>query len=155
MTGDPIGKRRAPLEQQLLQIQEVLTVSPSRRGLLEVTGQIDGWIERQRVDCGLVTIFVMHTSASLLVQENADPAVQRDLEAFFDRLAPDGAPAFTHRAEGPDDMPAHVKGALTQTHLAIPVRGHKMTLGPWQGIYLFEHRLRPRPRELVLHLVGR
>jgi secondary thiamine-phosphate synthase enzyme len=138
----------------LLQAQHVLTVEPPRRGLIEITGEIAGWVEGQRIHCGLLTVFVTHTSASLLIQENADPAVQRDLEAFFDKLAPDGAPLFTHRAEGPDDMPAHVKGALTQTHLAIPVRDGKLTLGIWQGIYLFEHRQRPRPRDLILHLVG-
>jgi secondary thiamine-phosphate synthase enzyme len=103
---------------------------------------------------GLLTVFIRHTSASLLIQENADPEVTRDLERFFSRLVPDGDPLFEHRAEGPDDMPAHVRAALTQTHLSIPVIGGELMLGTWQGIYLVEHRTRAHRREVVLHLLG-
>lgn len=106
------------------------------------------------VGTGLLTIFCRHTSASLLVQENADPDVQRDLIAFFRRLVPAGDPLFIHRSEGPDDMPAHVKSALTQTSLSIPIVSGRLALGTWQGIYLFEHRDSPHRRELVLHAAG-
>jgi secondary thiamine-phosphate synthase enzyme len=102
----------------------------------------------------MVHVFCRHTSASLLIQENADPDVQRDLVAFFSRLVPDGDPLFIHRAEGPDDMPAHVKTALTQTTLTIPIANGQMALGTWQGIYLFEHRARPHSRSIVVHVVG-
>ena len=112
------------------------------------------WTRDQPVETGLLTLFIRHTSASLVIQENADPQVQRDLEAYMDRLVPDGDPIYRHTAEGPDDMAAHVKGALTQTHLQIPLTRGEPALGTWQGIYLFEHRTRPRPREVVLHLTG-
>lgn len=105
-------------------------------------------------DKGLATLFVRHTSCSLLIQENADPDVQRDLLAFFRRLVPEGDPLFTHTAEGPDDMPAHVKAALTQSSLSIPIADGKMLLGTWQGLYLFEHRRWPHSRSIILHLVG-
>ncbi len=107
-----------------------------------------------RASEGLLTVFVQHTSASLLIQENADPTVQLDLERFFARLVKDGDPIFEHDAEGPDDMPAHVRAALTQTQLGIPVLAGAMTLGTWQGIYLYEHRLEPQRRSLVLHYLG-
>jgi len=103
---------------------------------------------------GLLTVFVRHTSASVLIQENADPEVQRDLERFLARLVPDGDPLFQHTVEGRDDMPAHVRAALTQTHLAIPVESGALLLGTWQGIYLYEHRLRGHRREVALHLIG-
>jgi len=106
------------------------------------------------IDEGLLTVFLRHTSASLLIQENADPEVVHDLERFFARLVPDGDALFEHRAEGADDMPAHVRTALTQTHLSVPVIGGTLSLGTWQGIYLVEHRLRPHRREAVLHLLG-
>ena len=103
---------------------------------------------------GLLTLFIRHTSASLLVQENADPEVRRDLERFFARLAPDGDPLFEHVAEGDDDMPAHVRAALTQTQLSIPLVQGALALGTWQGVYVYEHRHRPHSREVVLHLIG-
>lgn len=136
------------------QLQHILTVTSPARGLVEITGPVCDWTRGQPVETGLLTLFIRHTSASLVIQENADPQVQRDLEAYMDRLVPDGDPIYRHTAEGPDDMAAHVKGALTQTHLQIPVTRGVPALGTWQGIYLFEHRTRPRPREVVLHLTG-
>jgi secondary thiamine-phosphate synthase enzyme len=130
-----------------------LTVNTVGPGLIGVTEQVCGWVTAQAIDTGLLTLWCRHTSASLLVQENADPAVRADLEAFFRRLAPENA-RYLHTDEGPDDMPAHLKAALTQTHLAIPVEGGRPVLGTWQGIYLFEHRGAPHLRELVLHLIG-
>lgn len=103
---------------------------------------------------GLLTVFIRHTSASLLIQENADPDVQTDLETFLERLAPEDPARYRHTTEGPDDMPAHIRAALTQTHLSIPVTDSRMLLGAWQGIYLFEHRRAPQMREVVLHLAG-
>jgi secondary thiamine-phosphate synthase enzyme len=129
-----------------------LTVD-TRAGLVEVTRPVLGWVREQGIDEGLLTIFCRHTSASLLIQENAAPAVKRDLAAYFARLAPE-SDAYEHDDEGPDDMPAHLRTALTQTHLAIPVSGGVPLLGTWQGIYLFEHRRRPHRRELALHLIG-
>ncbi|MEJ8857626.1 secondary thiamine-phosphate synthase enzyme YjbQ [Variovorax robiniae] len=124
------------------------------RGLLEVTSGIAGWAAGTGVAEGLLTVFVRHTSASLLIQENADPDVRGDLDRFFARLVPDGDPLFRHRDEGPDDMPAHVRAALTAVQLSIPLSGSRLALGTWQGIYLWEHRTRPHRRELVLHLLG-
>ena len=138
----------------MLQALHRLSVRPAGSGLHEVTAEIAAWLAGQAVRDGLLTVFVPHSSASLLIQENADPDVRRDLEAFFARLAPEDAGRYRHGTEGPDDMPAHVRAALTQTHLAIPVAGGRLLLGAWQGIYLFEHRRAPRPRELVLHLIG-
>ncbi len=123
-------------------------------GLHEVTSEIAAWLAEQPVRDGLLTVFVRHTSASLLIQENADPDVQRDLESFFGRLVPEDSRLYRHTAEGPDDMPAHIKGALTQTQLSIPVSDGRLALGTWQGIYLFEHRHAPHRRELALHLIG-
>lgn len=134
--------------------QHILTVTAPRRGLTEVTGEIAAWLVEQPVTAGLLTIFIRHTSASLVIQENADPQVQLDLEAYLDRLVPEDDPLYRHTAEGPDDMPAHVRGALTQTDLQVPVMDGALALGQWQGIFVFEHRRRPRPRELVLHLAG-
>jgi secondary thiamine-phosphate synthase enzyme len=123
-------------------------------GLHEVTREVTAWLAEQRVRDGLLTLFVRHTSASLIIQENADPDVQRDLESFFRRLVPEDNKLYRHTAEGPDDMPAHIKGALTQTQLSIPVSDGRLALGTWQGIYLFEHRHAPHRRELALHLIG-
>ena len=120
----------------------------------EVTREVAAWLAEQSVRDGLLTVFVRHTSASLLIQENADPDVQRDLESFFGRLVPEDSRLYRHTAEGPDDMPAHIKGALTQTQLSIPVSDGRLALGTWQGIYLFEHRHAPHRRELALHLIG-
>ena len=139
--------------------RHTLTITAPARGLHEITDAVGAWVGEQAlgeraIADGLLTLFIRHTSASLLIQENADPQVQRDLEAFLDRLVPDGDALFRHTAEGPDDMSAHVKGALTQTHLQVPVADGAMMLGTWQGIFVFEHRSRPRPREIVLHLAG-
>jgi secondary thiamine-phosphate synthase enzyme len=131
-----------------------LDVDTSGRGLLEITPTVARWVERSGLRTGLLTLFVRHTSASLLVQENADPEVQADLERFFARLVPDGDALFRHRDEGPDDMPAHVRAALTAVQLSIPVMDGRLALGTWQGIYLWEHRVRPHRRHVALHLLG-
>ncbi len=130
-----------------------LTVATRGPGLVEVTASIRSWLAEQAVATGLLTVWCRHTSASLLVQENADPDVQADLLAFFRRVVPEGSD-YIHQDEGPDDMPAHIKAALTQTQLSIPVAEGGMVLGTWQGIYVFEHRSAPHRRELVLHLLG-
>jgi secondary thiamine-phosphate synthase enzyme len=130
-----------------------LTIATSGQGLVDVTDKVSRWVSAQAIQTGLLTIWCRHTSASLLVQENADPDVRADLEAFFRRLVPEGA-NYQHEDEGPDDMPAHIKSALTQTQLTIPVDAGKPVLGTWQAIYLFEHRAAPHHRELVLHLIG-
>jgi secondary thiamine-phosphate synthase enzyme len=135
------------------QAQFVMQVKARRRGLIEFTDQVRGWVGQQGMSSGLLTLFCRHTSASLLIQENAAPAVRNDLEKFFDDLAPESGD-YEHDDEGPDDMPAHLKTALTQVQLNIPVMDGKLMLGTWQGIYLFEHRARPSTREIVLHLVG-
>ncbi len=109
---------------------------------------------QQKATTGLLTLFCRHTSASILIQENADPDVLKDLEAFFERIAPEEPARYIHDAEGPDDMPSHIRAALTQTQLSIPVAHGKMVLGTWQGLYLFEHRRAPHRREIVLHLIG-
>lgn len=124
------------------------------RGLIDITPTIAGWVDTQRIATGLLTIFCRHTSASLLIQENADPDVLKDLEAYFARVAPEEPGRYVHDAEGPDDMPAHLRTALTQVQLSIPVAAGRMALGTWQGLYLFEHRRRPHRREIVLHLIG-
>lgn len=121
-------------------------------GLHEFTHQVEAIVEDANVAEGLCTLFVRHTSASLTIQENADPAVCRDLESFLGRLVPRGDPLFTHRSEGPDDMPAHVRSALTATSLGIPIQGGHLALGTWQGIYLWEHRDRPRLREVLVQI---
>ena len=131
-----------------------LTLEPRGRGLFEVTDEIAAWLAGQSVDEGLLTVFIPHTSASILIQENADPDVQRDLEAFLAKLVPEDPALYRHRAEGPDDMPAHIKAALTQSQPSVPVEGGRLLLGTWQGIYLFEHRARARRRQLILHLIG-
>ena len=129
-----------------------LTVNVPGPGLHEVTDQVQAVIREAGIKEGLCTLFVQHTSASLLIQENADPAVRRDLEHWFNRLAPENDPLYTHQNEGPDDMPGHIKSALTATHLCIPVSGGRLALGTWQGIYIWEHRHKRGPRQLVVHL---
>jgi secondary thiamine-phosphate synthase enzyme len=124
------------------------------RGLTEITPQVTRWLAGTGITTGLVTLFIRHTSASLLIQENADPEVQRDLERFLTRLVPDGDPLFEHASEGPDDMPAHVRAALTATTLSVPVVDGRMVLGTWQGIYVFEHRRRGQTRQVVGHGAG-
>jgi secondary thiamine-phosphate synthase enzyme len=129
-------------------------VSTAKRGLVEITREVRAWVDSQSVSTGLLTVFCTHTSASLLIQENAAPEVRSDLEAFFERIAPESAGLYAHDDEGPDDMPAHIRAALTQVQLSIPVIDGELALGTWQGIYLFEHRRRPHERQLVLHLLG-
>lgn len=136
------------------QSQHVITISTGGQGLYDVSEAASAVIEGSGIETGLLTVFCRHTSASLLIQENADPSVQTDLARFFARLVPEGDALYTHTTEGPDDMPAHVRAALTQVQLSIPVSRGKMVLGIWQGVYLFEHRRAPHRRELVLHLVG-
>ncbi len=131
-----------------------LTVPTRGRGLVEITAAIVDWTAGNGIATGLLTVFCRHTSASLLIQENADANVQRDLVAYFDRIAPEGPGLYIHDDEGPDDMPAHLRTALTQVQLSIPVAGGRPVLGTWQGIYLFEHRRAPHRREIVLHLLG-
>lgn len=131
----------------------MLTIETDRQGMIEVTDRIDRWVADQAMRDGLLTIFCRHSSASLLIQENAAPAARRDLEAYFARIAPESS-AYEHDDEGPDDMPAHLRAALTQTQLSIPLIDGALTLGTWQGIYLFEHRHRPHRRTLALHLIG-
>ena len=138
----------------LSQATTTLDFDTAGRGLLEITTPVAQWMQGAGFKTGLLTLFIRHTSASLLVQENADPEVQADLERFFARLVPDGDPLFRHRDEGPDDMPAHVRSALTTVQLSIPVANGRMALGTWQGIYLWEHRKRPHRRQVVLHLIG-
>ncbi len=129
-------------------------VTAPRQGLHEVTCDVGDWLRAQHIREGLLTLFCRHTSASLLIQENAAPAARRDLETYFARVAPENPALYTHNDEGPDDMPAHLRTALTQTQLAIPVQERRMLLGTWQGIYLFEHRREPSRREIALHLIG-
>ena len=138
----------------LRQSSSTLVVTAPRQGLHDVTAEVAGWIGDQGIGTGLATVFCRHTSASLLIQENAAPAARRDLEAYFSRIVPEDPSLYTHNDEGPDDMPAHLRGALTQSQLSIPIEGGRLVLGTWQGIYLFEHRREPSPRQLALHLIG-
>ena len=131
----------------------IVEVRAPGQGLHDITRTIAGWLGEQPIRDGLLTLFCRHTSASLLIQENAAPAARRDLELYFARLAPEGDD-YEHDDEGPDDMPAHLRAALTQTQLGIPVQSGRMLLGTWQGIYLFEHRREPPAREIALHLIG-
>ena len=137
----------------MTQATSVVRFSTSRRGLSEITGDIAKWVGAQSCRTGLLTVFCRHTSASLLIQENAAPEVRTDLERFFETLAPEDPSRYAHDDEGPDDMPAHLRTALTQVQLSIPVLEGRMALGTWQGVYLFEHRQRPHTREIVLHLL--
>jgi secondary thiamine-phosphate synthase enzyme len=136
--------------------QMVLSLDISTRGpgLYEFTDKLSAFVGKSGVRTGLVTAFCRHTSASLLIQENADDDVKTDLLGFFRRLVPEGMDWIVHRTEGDDDMPAHIKAALTQTSIGIPVRDGRAVLGTWQGVYLFEHRARPHSREVVLHILG-
>jgi secondary thiamine-phosphate synthase enzyme len=138
----------------LRQAHHELTLATRGRGLIEFTGELAAWITANKFRNGLLTLHLLHTSASLLIQENADSDVRRDLDAFFARLVRDGDPLFSHTAEGADDMPAHVRAALTAVNLSIPVRAGRLTLGTWQGIYLWEHRTRPHTRRVALHFLG-
>ena len=130
-----------------------IDIATRGQGLYEFTSTIREWLQRQNMQTGLLTVFCRHTSASLLIQENADPTVRRDIKAYFERLAPEDGP-YEHDSEGPDDMPAHLKTALTQVQLSIPLMAGELALGTWQGLYLFEHRAHPHRRQIVLHLIG-
>ena len=135
--------------------QDRLNVTAPRQGLHEITGEVVvAWLDGQSITTGLLTLYLRHTSASLLIQENEDLDVMRDLEDYFAAQAPEDTALYRHNAEVAGDMPAHIKGALTQTHLAVPVCDGEMLLGQYQGIFLFEHRRTPRPREIVLHFEG-
>lgn len=134
------------------QLQVEITVPTRGQGLVEITREARRFVASAGLVTGLLTVYCRHTSA--LIQENADPDVVRDLEAFFRRLVPDGDPLFIHTVEGPDDMPAHVKTALTQTSIGVPIMGGELVLGTWQGLFLFEHRTRPHDRRIVLHAIG-
>jgi secondary thiamine-phosphate synthase enzyme len=138
----------------LRQSSFTLSATAPRQGLHEVTEPIAQWFDGQSIETGLLTVFCRHTSASLVIQENAANAARLDLEAYMARIAPEDPTLYAHDDEGPDDMPAHIRAALTSTSLSVPVVDGRMALGTWQGIFLFEHRRQPSPRELVLHLVG-
>jgi secondary thiamine-phosphate synthase enzyme len=138
----------------LRQFFQELTIATRGRGLYEFTRDVENWLAQNKFNDGLLTIHLQHTSASLLIQENADPDVRRDLESFFQRLVPDGDALFVHTAEGDDDMPAHIRTALTAVNLSLPVRAGRPALGTWQGIYLWEHRTRPHSRRVALHFIG-
>ena len=135
-------------------IQIALTVRSPLQGLHEITEQVASAVRTTNTDVGLCHVFIHHTSASLIIQENADPDVQHDLNAFFARLVPEGDPLYRHTAEGPDDMPAHVRSVLTQTSLSIPITDGRLALGTWQGVYLWEHRARPTTRKLTVTIQG-
>jgi secondary thiamine-phosphate synthase enzyme len=135
------------------QATRILRIDTRGRGFYEITASVTEFVRGNRLSEGLLTVFCRHTSASLLITENADPTVLDDLETVFARLAPEGG-GYVHDTEGPDDMPAHIRAALTQTHLSIPVIGGAPMLGTWQGVFLFEHRRRPHRREIALHLLG-
>ena len=131
-----------------------LRVRTKGSGLVEITRDVGEIVSQIGVDTGLATVFVRHTSASLVIQENADPSAKRDLEAWLDRLVPEGDPLYTHVIEGPDDIPSHIKAALTATSLGIPILGGRLALGTWQGVYLWEHRRRGSEREILVHVAS-
>ena len=131
-----------------------ITVATRGKGLYNCTGQIAGWLRSLDISTGLLTVFIQHTSASLVIQENADPDVVADLADFLTRLVPEDTRLYRHTAEGPDDMTSHIRSALTQTQLSIPIHNGKLALGTWQGVYLFEHRVQPHRRSVVLHLLS-
>ncbi len=135
------------------QATHTLSTDTNGPGLYEITAAVSNWCQQQGMVDGLLTLFIQHTSASLTIQENADPDVCRDLQDFFARIAPQNSP-YRHSSEGPDDMPAHIKTALTQTQLTIPLHQGRLALGTWQGIYVFEHRQHRQTRRVVMHLLG-
>jgi secondary thiamine-phosphate synthase enzyme len=136
------------------QFADILKISTSGRGLVEITREVAAWATGSALNSGLLTLLCRHTSASLIIQENAAPDVRTDLEAYFERIAPEDPRRYAHDDEGPDDMPAHIRAALTGVQLSIPLIGGRLALGTWQGIYLFEHRRSPRRREIAMHLIG-
>jgi len=135
-------------------VHHILEVRTRGKGLYPFTREVAAWVASTKAETGLLTLFIQHTSASLVIQENADPDVVLDLADFFERIAPEGDPRYRHDTEGPDDMPAHIRTALTGTSLSIPVIGGRMALGTWQGIYVFEHRTGPQRRSVVLQLMA-
>jgi secondary thiamine-phosphate synthase enzyme len=135
-------------------LTHAIEVATRGKGLYPFTRQVAQWVAASGVQTGVLTLFIQHTSASLVIQENADPDVTLDLADFFERLVPEDAPHYRHTIEGPDDMTSHIRSALTATSLSIPVTGGRMALGTWQGIYVFEHRSAPHRRSVVLHLAG-
>ncbi|MED5420220.1 MAG: secondary thiamine-phosphate synthase enzyme YjbQ [Pseudomonadota bacterium] len=134
--------------------QDEFSVDTKGRGTVDLTGEIQQIVSNAGIDTGLCHVFLMHTSASLMLCENADPAVRKDLETFMSRFVPDGDPMFTHTAEGPDDMPSHVRSILTQNDLNLPVTGGRCALGTWQGVYLWEHRYAAHERKVLLTITG-
>lgn len=136
------------------QTQTTIAVDTRGQGLYAVTAEVGRWVARQDMAAGLLTLFCQHTSASLTIQENADPDVLRDLQTFFARLVREDPSLYRHTDEGSDDMPAHIRSVLTGVQLSIPVSGGRMALGTWQDIYLFEHRIQPHTRRIILHLLG-
>ena len=138
----------------MTQHQESLSFSPRGRGLHDITREVSQVVKKAGVKTGLCLVFVQHTSASVLIQENADPTARQDLERWFERAAPDGDPVYRHDAEGPDDMPSHIRTALTSTSETIPVVNGGLGFGTWQGLYLFEHRLNPGRRKVIVHVWG-
>jgi len=133
---------------------EAFEIRTRGKGTYQITAEVAGIVQRSGIETGAVTVFVRHTSASLVIMENADPSARRDLEEFFERLVPENTPWFVHTDEGPDDMPSHIRMALTRTSEVIPIMGGRMVLGTWQGIFLFEHRRAPHRREIVVSVVG-
>jgi secondary thiamine-phosphate synthase enzyme len=146
-----VGASENPM---LRQANHEFTVRTEGRGFYEITGPVTAWVKETGIVNGLLTLHLQHTSASLLIQENADPDVKSDFERFFARLAPDGDPLFEHTIEGDDDMPAHIRTGLTTVNLSIPVVGRRPALGTWQGIYVWEHRLRSHTRKVAAHIIG-
>ena len=138
----------------LVQATATVRVQAPKPGLHDITSVVSTWLASRRIGAGLLTIFCTHTSASLLIQENAAPAARRDMQRFFDRIAPEDPDLYEHDDEGPDDMPAHIRSALSQTQLSVPVDGGRMMLGTWQGIFLFEHRHETPERRIALHVIG-
>ena len=136
------------------QAVHTVVVATGGKGLVDVTEEITDWLEQQKITTGLLTIFCRHTSASLIIQENADADVRSDIMTFYERIVPEDPRRYDHNVEGPDDMPAHLKATLTPTQLSVPVIGGRMMLGLWQGVHVFEHRRAPHRREIVLHLIG-
>jgi secondary thiamine-phosphate synthase enzyme len=136
------------------QAQTEIEIRTRGQGLVEITDEVADWLSEQGIATGMLTMFCQHTSCSLVIQENADPDVRHDLERFFKRLVTEDPSLYVHNAEGPDDMPAHIRSALTAVSLPIPVRQGRLALGTWQGVYLFEHRARPHRRTVLLHVIG-
>ena len=136
------------------QVTHEFILATRGRGFQDFTDEVSAWIRQNNFQSGLLTLFLRHTSASLLIQENADPEVRRDFERFFAHLVPDGDPLFRHVDEGDDDMPAHIRSALTTVNLTIPVHDGNLALGTWQGIYLWEHRIAPHRRQIIAHFIG-